>query len=670
MYERVMNFTGNQIARRWPQNVASFDRHELTRALHLAVDHLPHALLILDESGEVVTANPAADRIFGHGPGHLVGKRITQLIPELAPALNGQSWSAFCAEGHAQTIGNGRPLEGIRGDGTIVPLELELKWMADSSVRPTVAFITDVTDRVMHEARVQVQADAQLRLHRLVADLAVRFVTVEPDAIDGAIAKALQRVAEALQFDEAVLWRRCEDFENADSYSWTRDGSPATPALEMSSLLLIASKLDAGETACFTRVEDVPEVADRDELRRQGLRSVAVIPVESAGGAPRGRGALAFCSRAIEQEWDPTLVEQLRIVAGILGQALRRKADLHRLAAAEEIARRRERRTEPGSANRPAPGGERVSRLIVSEGPALKPALAQVEQVAPTPATVLLLGETGVGKEVFAQAIHELSPRHPRPMIRVSCAAIPSALIESELFGRERGAYTGALTRQIGRFEVANHSTLFLDEIGELPPEVQVKLLRVLQDRVIERLGSTQTLKVDVRIIAATNRNLLQAVESKTFREDLFYRLNVFPIVVPPLRERIEDIPALAWEFVDEFSKSFGKPIESISKDSMKQLQQYRWPGNVRELRNVIERAVILATGPCLTVPLPEPAAARQTPSTLTLRNLELDHIRATLESTNWRVRGHGGAAERLGLKPTTLEGRMAKLGLTRPRPV
>jgi transcriptional regulator with GAF, ATPase, and Fis domain len=310
----------------------------------------------------------------------------------------------------------------------------------------------------------------------------------------------------------------------------------------------------------------------------------------------------------------------------------------------------------------------RMSRLIVCEGPALRPALTQIEQVAQTPATVLLLGETGVGKDVFAQAIHELSPRSQRQMIRVSCAAIPSALIESELFGRERGAFTGALTRQIGRFEAAHQSTLFLDEIGDLPAEVQVKLLRVLQERVIERLGSVQPIKVDVRIVAATNRNLEQAVRDKAFREDLFYRLNVFPIVVPPLRERVEDIPALAWEFVDEFSKAFGKPIESISKESMRQFQQYQWPGNVRELRNVIERAMILATGPCLTAQLPESGPVHQSPSGQTLRSLEIDHIRATLETSNWRVRGHGGAAERLGLKPTTLEGRMAKLGLTRPR--
>ncbi len=307
------------------------------------------------------------------------------------------------------------------------------------------------------------------------------------------------------------------------------------------------------------------------------------------------------------------------------------------------------------------------ARLIVSETPAFQDALTLVEQVAPTPATVLLLGETGAGKEVFAQAIHHLSPRRQRQMVRVSCAAIPAALIESELFGRERGAYTGALTRQIGRFEAANQSTIFLDEIGELPAEVQVKLLSVLQERVIERLGSTQSIKVDVRVIAATNRNLEKAVEDRSFREDLFYRLNVFPISIPPLRERVNDIPALVWEFIDEFSRSFGKPIDTIATESMDQLLRYSWPGNVRELRNVVERAVILATGRQLTVPVPQLPSSRRPPSVLTLQDVESGHIRTTLESTSWRVRGRGGAAERLGLKPTTLESRMAKLGITRP---
>jgi transcriptional regulator with GAF, ATPase, and Fis domain len=250
----------------------------------------------------------------------------------------------------------------------------------------------------------------------------------------------------------------------------------------------------------------------------------------------------------------------------------------------------------------------------------------------------------------------------------VSCAAIPSTLIESELFGRERGAYTGALARQIGRFEMAHESTLFLDEIGDLPLDAQVKLLRVLQEKVIERLGGGQPVKVNVRIIAATNRNLEKAVEERTFREDLFYRLNVFPIVIPPLRQRLEDIPALAWAFIDEYSQAFRKPIESISKESLAALQRYSWPGNVRELRNVIERAVIVSKGPRLVVDLPV-APAVTTKTSMRLDDLETQQIKTVLESVGWRVRGPGGAAELLGIKPNTLDSRMAKLGIfRRPR--
>jgi formate hydrogenlyase transcriptional activator len=310
----------------------------------------------------------------------------------------------------------------------------------------------------------------------------------------------------------------------------------------------------------------------------------------------------------------------------------------------------------------------RTSHPIVSESAAIQHVLTQIEQVAPTSATVLLLGETGTGKEVVAQAIHEQSPRYQREMVRVSCAAIPTALIESELFGREKGAYTGALSRQIGRFEVAHESTLFLDEVGDLPMEVQVKLLRVLQELVIERLGSVQPIKVDVRIIAATNRNLDDAVRDKAFREDLFYRLNVFPIVVPPLRERVEDIPALVWSFVDEFSTMFGKPITSVSREAMAELQKYAWPGNVRELRNVIERAVILTKGTQLLIPALQPCRRTLPLTSMTLSALEADHILAVLESTDWRIRGVGGAAQRLGLKPTTLESRMARLGIVRKK--
>src|SRR5262249_44191268 len=277
-------------------------------------------------------------------------------------------------------------------------------------------------------------------------------------------------------------------------------------------------------------------------------RSGAVIPL--AVTEDEELGALAFCSTTRHIEWTPEIVERLRLVAGVISQAIARtRSHLALQRALEEIKSLRDRVNAENVELRREVRVLRTPGVVVADSAAMTRVLAQIEQVAPTPATVLLLGETGSGKEVMAQAIHNLSPRHQRQMIRVSCAAIPTTLIESELFGRERGAYTGALSRQIGRFEAANQSTLFLDEIGELPMEVQVKLLRVLQERVIERLGSTQSIKVDVRIIAAINRNLEEAVRDKTFREDLYYRLNVFPVVVPPLRERPEDIPALVWSF-------------------------------------------------------------------------------------------------------------------------
>jgi PAS domain S-box-containing protein len=302
---------------------------------------------------------------------------------------------------------------------------------------------------------------------------------------------------------------------------------------------------------------------------------------------------------------------------------------------------------------------------IVGQSQALKRVLAQAEQVAPTGSTVLLMGETGTGKELIASAIHELSPRRDQAMVRVNCSAIPTPLIESELFGREKGAYTGALSKQIGRFELANGSTLFLDEIGDLPSDVQVKLLRVLEDRKIERLGSPRSIPVDVRIIAATNHDLEEAVREGRFREDLYYRLNVFPITVPPLRERREDIPALVSALVGEFGTALGKKIESVARESMDALQRYNWPGNVRELRNVIERAMIVAKGPKLWIEPPGKAAATQTPR-LAMKEVEREHVRRVLEMTGWRVRGRNGAAEMLGVKPTTLESRMAKLGIRR----
>ena len=313
----------------------------------------------------------------------------------------------------------------------------------------------------------------------------------------------------------------------------------------------------------------------------------------------------------------------------------------------------------------------RPRRLVVphsgvGESLAARRVMEMIEQVAGTTSTVLLLGETGTGKELFASQIHERSPRRHRPMVRVNCAAIPATLIESELFGREKGAFTGALARQVGRFEFADKGTIFLDEIGDLPMDVQVKLLRVLEEGQIERLGSPHSIRIDTRIIAATHQDLPRRIAEGAFREDLYYRLNVFPIRVPALRERVEDISHLVWQFVGEFSKSFGRRIESINPDSLAALQQYPWPGNIRELRNIVERAMIGSTGTRLSIAVP-PATVSAERRSLKLVDVEKQHLQAVLESTNWRIRGEGGAAVRLSLKPTTLETRMARLGLKRP---
>jgi PAS domain S-box-containing protein len=314
--------------------------------------------------------------------------------------------------------------------------------------------------------------------------------------------------------------------------------------------------------------------------------------------------------------------------------------------------------------------GESNFGEIVGQSSAMSYVFFRVEQVAPQNATVLLLGETGTGKGVIARAIHSSSARKDRPMITVNCTSLPANLIESELFGREKGAFTGANVRQIGRFELADGGTIFLDEIGEMPLELQSKLLRFIQDGEFERLGNPRTIKVDVRIIAASNRNLEEEISNGRFREDLFYRLNVFPITIPPLRQRTEDIPLLVHHFISKFNKKMGKKIESISKETMKALQEYSWPGNVRELESVIERAVITSQGTALQVldrfdTFPR-SGELNGPDVKALADLEQDHILQVLKTTGWRIEGKNGAALILGLNASTLRARMRKYGIRR----
>jgi formate hydrogenlyase transcriptional activator len=305
---------------------------------------------------------------------------------------------------------------------------------------------------------------------------------------------------------------------------------------------------------------------------------------------------------------------------------------------------------------------------IIGQSDGLKYVLYRAQQVAQADTTILILGETGTGKELIAAAIHNLSPRKELPLFTVNCAALPANLIESELFGREKGAFTGADARRIGRFEIANGSTLCLDEIGEMPLELQAKLLRVIQHHEFERLGSSHTIKIDVRIVATTNRDLAEEVRQGRFRQDLYYRLNVFPITVPPLRLRRDDIPLMVQSFIERFSRKLGKKITSITKETMKTLQDYPWPGNVRELESIIERAVILSPGPVLQlVDKLKTSSPTISSAVRTLEETERNHIMKILTETGWRIEGNDGAAAILGLHASTLRARMHKIGINRP---
>jgi transcriptional regulator with GAF, ATPase, and Fis domain len=532
-------------------------------------------------------------------------------------------------------------------------------------------------------------------LEALILDVAARSVAGGAAAIDGVVVDGLRQIAARLHLDVAILAAAANHGLPVVTHHWTSDGRPPADPCPLASWSLVDSALATGKPAYFNRVDDVATLSDRDACLASGVRSAVVLPLPGAETLHQP-SVLAFASRA-PREWSLALVGQLRLAASVFSQALERKAALQALHAAQDELRQlrgpvgeplgpdgfrdepharsesgRERGAGAQEGTRPTQvRGEIDHRLdgLTGTSEALGRVLAQARQVARTDSTVLLLGETGTGKELIASYIHAHGSRRGREMVRVNCAAIPGTLIESELFGREKGAFTGAVARQAGRFELAHRATIFLDEIGDLPAEVQVKLLRVLEERQIERLGSPRSVHVDVRIIAATHRDLEKHVADNEFREDLFYRLNVFPIRIPPLRERREDIPQLVWRFVAEFSAAFGRRIETIPADNLAELQQYRWPGNIRELRNVVERAMIVVQGTELRIKVPAAAAppAAAVAGSSRIVDVEREHIRGILETARWRIRGAGGAAERLGLRPTTLETRMAKLGIVRP---
>jgi transcriptional regulator with GAF, ATPase, and Fis domain len=507
-----------------------------------------------------------------------------------------------------------------------------------------------------------------VEFERLIAELSVQFINLPADQVIESIRDAVRRIGETLDVDRCSFFRMIEGESPTGPIAWWGRPGVAAPAAATpfkDRLPWTRDTILEGNVVSFSSLDDVLSDIDRASYQSSDVRSAVTVPIAVSGQIV---GALEFTMLQSERMWTEETLHTMRVTAAVLGNILARcETDETLRQSILQIEHSRDRMRVETLYLRREVQDRAGNGVITGHSQAIRNVLEQARQVAATDSTVLLLGETGTGKELIASYIHEMSARRGRIMVRVNCSAIPSTLMESELFGREKGAFTGALARQIGRFELADHSTIFLDEIGELPSDVQVKLLRVLEERQIERLGSPKGVHVDVRIIAATHRNLEKRIAEGAFRDDLFYRLNVFPIQVPPLRDRVEDIPLLVWRFVDEFSKAFGKRIDGISREDMAVLQRYSWPGNIRELRNVVERAMIVSTGTQLSIPLP--AVAHQAGKrSLKLNDVEREHILSVLDGSGWRIRGAAGAASLLGLKPTTLEARMAKLGLSRPK--
>jgi len=514
----------------------------------------------------------------------------------------------------------------------------------------------------------------------VIGDLSATFVSIDPERFDQEIELTLRAVVDWFGTDRASFQEFSQDLTTlATARTWTKTaGVESSPPEAISRIFpWYFEQLQRGRDVVLGNLPgELPAqaVGEREYAARVGMRAVMTLPLAVGGRIQCGISTADFTR---PREWTPIDVNRLRIVGEILASAFDRKRRTAELVARlDEIRALRDRLQAENASLREEVQSTHDFDEIVGQSRALRQVLARVSQVAPTGAAVLLLGETGTGKELLARALHERSPRRGRPFVRVNCAAIPQTLIESELFGHEKGAFTGAVAARAGRFEAAHGGTLFLDEIGELGIDVQAKLLRALQDGTFERVGSARTIRTDARIVAATNRDLERAIADGRFREDLYYRLNVFPISLPPLRERREDIPLLVWSTINRRQGKLGRRIDEVPARVMRALESYDWPGNVRELENVIERALILSTGPTLHVNefargrRAAQTGERSVPSSplRTLDDVDREHIRIVLDRCGWRVNGEGNAAEVLGLHPNTLRFRMKKLGISRPR--
>jgi transcriptional regulator with GAF, ATPase, and Fis domain len=532
--------------------------------------------------------------------------------------------------------------------------------------------VGEIFASALERKRLDELLSQRLEFEALLTEVSSSLTHVPAEQVDTAIEAGLSRLATFLEVDRASLYEVWPDGSVSPTHSSASsiDAGPPVPA-KTDALPFCMRALRRGEPVRIARVDALPAdaAADRGALEAMGIGAALMIPVHARLELVC---ALGLAMSRPGRDWPEAMIPRLRLIAETFANAVARKrADQKLGQALSEVRQLKDRLAAENVYLQEQIGRESGSREIIGQSDGLGSVLLQLEQVAATGASVLLLGETGTGKSLVARAIHARSPRKDRPLITVNCAALPANLVESELFGHERGAFTGALTRRPGRFELADGGTLFLDEIGDLPLDLQAKLLRVLQDGEFERVGGSRTLRVNVRIIASTNRDLRADVQRGRFRQDLYYRLNVFPISMPALRQRRDDIPILVQHLVTRFAREMGRPIETVPTRVMSALVAYDWPGNVRELENVIERAVIISAGPALQLaePLELHGGGAGGPDSAVderLVGVERQHIVTILERTGWTIEGAKGAAAILGLNASTLRSRMQRLGIKR----
>lgn len=592
------------------------------RLSHFTIEHALDGVVWIDSEGRVYHVNETICRMFGRSRDEYIGAYIHEFHSEVNEKIWPEKWrELWTTLKEKKVLTFEQP--HLTKDGRWIPIEVTQYFIEFEGVEYACVFFRDITERKRAEKELE---ESQRKLATLINNLPGAVYRLAP--VPGTDEVTLEYISEWAQH---ITGYPSEEFIQKHPNFIHPDDRKTVRKLFWEALK--DRKLGSLVYRIVTAEGDIKWVIDRSSgIYSEGGELIAV------------EGFFADITDRIRAEED-------------LKNALAEVERLKNRLQEENIYLRQEIQLTHNFED------------IISQSEVFKAVLRHVEQVASTDATVLILGETGTGKELIARAIHSISTRRDHPLVKVNCAALPANLIESELFGHERGAFTGALARKIGRFELADGGTIFLDEIGDLSPDLQVKLLRVLQECEFERLGNPKTIKVDVRVIAATNRDLEQAIENGTFREDLFYRLNVFPIRIPPLRERKQDIPLLVNHFVQEYSTKVGKRIETVSQKVMERLQAYHWPGNVRELENIIERAVIISRGTQLELGdwFSQEKAPSDVSQIATLEEVERAHIIKALQFTRWRVSGAKGAAEILGMNPYTLVSRMKKLGISRP---